>query len=182
MISVYNVSRHNRIIIVFCLTAFFIAGCENSVYLLKPDFTNAAFHPSDTLKPNCKIVTVIDERDSKPDEAGTAQVGPFEKDAIYKLSSPVTQFVKTAGSLIVGYNPNDSFFVPVTVLLRSFEVSEEQLRFSEAGNFTADMIFYYPVDTSSMVHVEAHSHKYQKGVEITDSLALLMYSGLRDCC
>ena len=157
-------------------------GCGGGPVIIKPNYDSQIFNDN-VIKDskNKKIVRVIDNRNERLSYAGTAQVGIFNKLVPYYLDEPVNEFVEKAANKIINSKTIDGKFVPVNVVIDTFNVYEKTGMFSEHGYFDCRLRFYFPVKKDSTVSITTSSHKISGGMDVTGSLEQLMYEGVLDC-
>lgn len=174
------INKHIFLFVLCYISTVLLIGCSSAPIVITPNYNSPAFI-KDTLNTKIKIVKTIDNRPyiSKYN-AGAVQVGAFNTIVNYNLSEPVSNFVETALTKTLNIK-NDNTFVPVTVIIDNFLVSESTGAFSEKGYFDCSMRFRYPQSNDSIKTIKAAVKKSSSGMDVTNSLEGLIYSGMSDC-
>ncbi|HVO75634.1 MAG TPA: hypothetical protein VMT35_16505, partial [Ignavibacteriaceae bacterium] len=72
-------------------------------------------------------------------------------------------------------------FVPINVVIDSFNVYEKTGMFSEKGNFDCWLRFFYPTQKDSIASIQTSTHLERSGMDVTNSLEDLIYEGVVEC-
>ena len=166
-------------LLIFSFTLFI--GCGSSSVVINPDYNAKILNKKLKVSRQSKIIKVLDVRYKSPKNAGSCQVGLFNKVVPYELSQPVSQFLKEAINNIIIQKSDDSLFTPITVTVDSFRVFESEGAFSEKGHFICKLTFFYPISEDSINSFSTSAIEHSSGMDVTSSLESLIYKGVYDC-
>lgn len=168
------------ILIIYSAVVFFATGCGSNNILIKPNYESADLKINEPNNLNLKVIEVIDRRNEEPNNAGTCQVGLMNKTVPYKLTEPVSDFVKKSIAKLLSDN-NDTTSFPLKVNINYFFVSEHTGAFSENGYFDCDLTFIYPISNDTLKSFNTSIREESSGMDVTDGLEKLMYTGISKC-
>jgi hypothetical protein len=176
-------NKHILIYILFPICCGVLIGCGNSVVIITPDYNKFDIPTNNLKRDNVRIDSVIDKRNSPPNQIGIASVGMFNKDVPYILSVSASKFVETALDKLIVKETSEKTKTPITVFIDSFEVGEETTIFSgEVGYFNCNLRFAYPITKDSMVQTSSITKKSTSSLlDVTNSLEDLVYQGIIEC-
>jgi hypothetical protein len=153
-------------------------GCGGSSVLITPNYGNKILSERGLRRDSIKVIKAVDGRHTAPNAVGIAQVGLFNKKVPYLLNTNVNDFVARALDSLLVASPASTTFLPVTVSVDSFEVGEQTSLFSEEGYFRSKMRFAFPITSDSICHASISSFETTSGMDVTNSLEELMYTGI----
>ncbi len=162
------------------LSIFGLIGCGGSELLIQPKYSNTIIKENKITTSSVKISSVIDRRNADAHTIGSAKVGMFNKTVPYKISIPLSDFVKTVIDSTI--QRKDSSIIPAVVYVDTFEVGEKYSLFSENGIMKTVMYWGVPVSPDSMMYITTRFDDIvSSGVDVTDQLEPLIYKGIVDC-
>lgn len=160
--------------------AIFLVGCGSNGVVIKPNYDSKylSINKSDSVK--ARVIDVVDKRNVESDNAGECKVGMFNKTVPYKLNEPVPEFVKKSITKLLS-DTNDSLYLPLKVIINSFAVSEKTGVFSEKGYFNCDLTFIFPGNADSLSYFNTSVQQESSGLDVTNGLEVVMYTGISKC-
>lgn len=165
---------------VLSVLTLFLIGCGANNIVIKPNYESADLKVTESSTINAKVIEVVDRRNEESNNAGTCQVGLMNKTVPYKLTEPVSDFVKKSVTQLLS-NKNDTTYLPLKININYFLVSEHTGAFSENGYFDCDLTFIYPVNNDTLKSFNTSIREESSGMDVTDGLEKLMYTGISKC-
>jgi len=170
-------SRYHFIFsIIFVLT---FTSCGTNQIIISPDYSNQSIQNL-ALEENTKVIEVVDNRENTS-SIGTAQVGLFNKEVPYQIDEELSNFVRRSINNMIFENIDSSKILPIKVVIDEFKVYEKTGMFSEIGYFDCKLNFIYPYTDDSLIVINTNSRKEYSGMDVTNSLEDLIYSGIAEC-
>ena len=102
-----------------------LSGCGSSSVVLDPNYENKAIQTREFKRENIKIVNVVDNREDKSYEIGTAHTGMFNKKTPYVLKVSVEEFVGKILDSVMTTTATKDRYTPITVFVDTFQVGED---------------------------------------------------------
>ncbi|MBI5326365.1 MAG: hypothetical protein HZB41_14010 [Ignavibacteriae bacterium] len=173
--------------LIFLPLNFLLFSCGGSEVLFQPDYENNIYRSSNLSNSNIKVIKVNDNRilskeSVKPNSAGTARVGGFNRKVPYNLDVSVNNFVQKSVNTILDTSKTGNNFVPVTINLDTFLVFEKHGLMNESGHFKCVMNFSYPLNSETTNVINTLSlREFSSGIDVTDYLGDLIYQGIYQC-
>ncbi len=136
----------------FISFALLLIGCGGSEVLMKPNYSSEIIASHRIADSNVRISKVIDRRKADSTTVGTGLVGMFEKTVPYRLTVPLSTFVRgVLDSLLTPLSSTN--IVPVIVYIDSFDVGVSESILTETGKVNVRMIFGIPVSPDSILYI-----------------------------
>ena len=176
LIAIILLRFHYIFSIIFVLL---FTSCGTNQVIISPDYSNKSIQNLE-LKENIKVIKVVDNRESNT-SIGTAQVGLFNKEVPYQIDEELPDFVEQSINNMIIDNINATKILPIKVVIDEFMIYEKTGMFSEIGHFECNLDFIYPYADDSLIVINTSSHKEYSGMDVTNSLENLIYSGIAEC-
>ncbi len=175
--------RKSRLFGFLLLTAISLCGtgCSSGPVLYKPDFDDVLAPNENLMRPHTRVYQVIDERKVEPHFAGEVKSGLMNTRVPYRLTLPVSEFVRRMVDGLIDSTAEQVEFTPITIHIDQFEVYEKTHALTEYGYFDCRLRFIFPITADSFAVARLASRKSIQKTDVTGSLKNLINEGMREC-
>lgn len=163
------------------LFALSFTGCGGSEVLLHPNYSVKEITSKKISAPRVKISQVVDQRTSDNKTIGAANVGLFNKTVPYRVSVPLNEFIQHTYDTLFSMD-EDSAAISVIVYVDTFTVGEYTTLFGEYGRLEAKLFFGVRNHSDSIMYITTRfDESVKSGIDVTNMLEPLVYTGIADC-
>lgn len=176
-----HANRRSPFLACLVVVAAVLGGCGASQVSVTPNFNKATLQQPDVKRPHICFVKIEDRRADTSTRIGYAHVGMFNKTVPYYLEGRLTETVKRMLDTLVGSSCSGDQYVPVSVIIDTFEVGEQSGLFSEQAFGRFDLRFAYPISADSIGSFAISSRPTSSAPDATNSIEPLIYKGVAEC-